>query len=186
MKMFDNTRPVLSAAALAATLAIGAVGFAGSASLAFAQQGMPPGGNAGTDNMSGTTGNATVGGSSTDNTSAGNVNGEGMPQVQQQGDVSYVSGGVGQDESKALQAAEHSWPLALRFTGPKSEFLADVHVQITDAHGASVLDATSRGPYMLVRVRPGRYTVHVSHAGVDKKSAVTVSSNGRARAAFVW
>nr|WP_321887621.1 carboxypeptidase regulatory-like domain-containing protein [Paraburkholderia bannensis] len=136
--------------------------------------------------MSGTTGNATVGGSSTDNTSAGNVNGEGMPQVQQQGDVSYVSGGVGQDESKALQAAEHSWPLALRFTGPKSEFLADVHVQITDAHGANVLDATSRGPYMLVRVRPGRYTVHVSHAGVDKKSAVTVSSNGRARAAFVW
>ncbi|WP_322047852.1 carboxypeptidase regulatory-like domain-containing protein [Paraburkholderia sp. J67] len=180
MKMFRNTRPVLPAAALAAALAIG---FAGSAA---AQQNMPPGGNAGTDDMRGTQGNATVGGSSTDDTSAGNANGEGMPQVQKQGDVSYVSGGVGQDESKALQAAQHSWPLALRFTGPKSEFLADVRVQITDAHGANVLDATSRGPYMLVRVRPGRYTVHVSHAGVDKTSAVTVGSNGSARASFVW
>jgi hypothetical protein len=39
---------------------------------------------------------------------------------------------------------------------------------------------------MLVRVRPGRYTVHVSHSGVDKTSTVTVGSNGSARAAFVW
>jgi hypothetical protein len=35
-------------------------------------------------------------------------------------------------------------------------------------------------------VRPGRYNVHVSHAGVDKTSAVTVGSNGSARASFIW
>lgn len=128
----------------------------------------------------------TVGGSTTDNTSAGNANGTGMPQIQQQGDVSFVSGGVGQDESKALQRAGHEWPLALRFTGRGGEFLADVRVKITDAHGANVLDATSRGPYMLVKVPPGRYTVHVSHAGVAKTSAVTVGSNGSARASFNW
>nr|WP_233272712.1 carboxypeptidase-like regulatory domain-containing protein [Paraburkholderia acidisoli] len=136
--------------------------------------------------MNGATDNATVGGSSSDDTSAGNANGGGMPQVQQQGNVSFVSGGVGLDESRALQSAAHRWPLALRFTGRKGEFLADVHVQLTDAHGASVLDTTSRGPYMLVKVPPGRYTVHVSHAGVDKKSAVTVSGNGSGRASFVW
>ncbi|MFC4707247.1 MULTISPECIES: carboxypeptidase regulatory-like domain-containing protein [Paraburkholderia] len=130
--------------------------------------------------------NGTVGGSSTDMSSAGNTNGGGMPQVQQQGGVEFVSGGVGLDESKALQAARSQWPLSLRFTGRGAEFLADVRVRIVDAHGASVLDATSRGPYMLVRVRPGRYTVHVSHDGVDKTSAVTVGSNGSARAAFVW
>ncbi|WP_321943467.1 peptidase associated/transthyretin-like domain-containing protein [Paraburkholderia tropica] len=180
MKMFRNARPVLSAAALAATLALG---YAGNAA---AQQAMPPGGNAGSSDMNGTQGNATVGGSSSDDSSAGNTNGGGMPQVQQQGDVSYVSGGVGQDESKALQAAQRSWPLSLCFTGRNAEFLADVRVQLTNAHGASVLDTTSRGPYMLVRVRPGRYTVHASHNGVEKTSTVTVGSNGSARAAFVW
>lgn len=130
--------------------------------------------------------NGSVGGSSADTSSAGNTNGGGMPQVQQQGGVEFVSGGVGLDESKALQAARSQWPLSLRFTGRDAEFIADVHVQIVDAHGASVLDATARGPYMLVRVRPGRYTVHVSHNGVDKTSAVTVGSNGSARASFIW
>lgn len=142
------------------------------------------GANGSTDGMNPR--NGTVGGSSTDTSSAGNTNGGGMPQVQQQGGVEYVSGGVGLDESKALQAARSQWPLSLRFTDRNAEFVADVHVQVVDAHGASVLDATSRGPYMLVRVRPGRYTVHVSHDGVNKTSAVTVGSNGSARASFVW
>ncbi|WP_407669941.1 peptidase associated/transthyretin-like domain-containing protein [Paraburkholderia oxyphila] len=146
---------------------------------------MQPGGANGAMNGMNPT-NGTVGGTSTDNSSAGNTNGGGMPQVQQQGGVEFVSGGVGLDESKALQAARSQWPLSLRFTGRNAEFLADVHVQIVDAHGASVLDTTSRGPYMLVRVRPGRYTVHVSHNGIDKTSAVTVGANGSARASFIW
>ncbi|MEM5401558.1 MULTISPECIES: carboxypeptidase regulatory-like domain-containing protein [Paraburkholderia] len=168
MKRFHNSRPVHATAyatVLAATLALGYSGGA------VAQQADASG---------------TVGGSTTDNTSAGNTNGGGMPQVQQQGDVSFVSGGVGLDESRALLSAEREWPLALRFTQRSGEYVADVRVQITDSHGASVLDTTSRGPYMLVKVRPGRYNVHVSHAGVDKTSAVTVGSNGSARAAFIW
>ncbi|MEM5327502.1 carboxypeptidase-like regulatory domain-containing protein [Paraburkholderia sp. JHI2823] len=168
MNMVPNSRPVHSTACatfLAATLAFG---YAGGAA---AQQADASG---------------TVGGSTADNTSAGNTNGTGMPQVQQQGDVSFVSGGVGLDESRALLGAQSDWPLSLRFTQRSGEYVADVRVQITDSHGASVLDTTSRGPYMLVRVRPGRYNVHVSHAGVDKTSTVTVSSNGSARASFVW
>jgi hypothetical protein len=130
--------------------------------------------------------NDTTGGNTSDSTSAGNDNGGGMPQVQQQGDVSYVSGGVGSDESKALQHAQSHWPLALRFTGPGSDFLADVHVQIVDAHGADALDATSRGPYMLVKLRPGRYTVHARYKSSEQQKSVTISDAGSARAAFYW
>jgi hypothetical protein len=128
----------------------------------------------------------TVGGSTTDNTSAGNTHGTGMPQIQQQGGVSFVSGGVGQDESQALRSAASQWPLSLRFTARSGEYLADVHVTIDDAHGTSVLDTTSRGPYMLVKVPPGRYSVHASHANISKTSAVTVSASGTARATFAW
>jgi hypothetical protein len=146
-------------------------------------------GIAGTAAAQQNTGGGTVGGSVTDNTSAGNVHGTGMPQIQQQGGVSFVSfvsGGVGQDESQALRSAASQWPLSLRFTARSGEFLADVHVTIEDAHGTSVLDATSRGPYMLVKVPPGRYSVHVSHADISKTSAVTVSASGTARATFTW
>jgi hypothetical protein len=128
----------------------------------------------------------TTGGSTTDQTSAGNTNGGGLPQIQQQGDVSYVSGGVGLDESKALQHAQSQWPLSLRFTGPGSDFLADVHVRVVDAHGSDVLKADSRGPYMLVKLRPGRYTVHAQYKDRDQTKPVTVPAKGTAKAAFYW
>lgn len=127
-----------------------------------------------------------TGGSTADDSSAGNANGGGMPQIQSQGDVQYVSGGVGSDESKALQSAQSQWPLSLRFTGPGSDFLADVHVQIVDAHGANVLDTASRGPYMLVRLRPGRYTVHARYKSGEQQKAITVPGKGTAKAAFYW
>ncbi|WP_233831937.1 carboxypeptidase regulatory-like domain-containing protein [Paraburkholderia sp. ZP32-5] len=127
-----------------------------------------------------------TGGSTTDSTSAGNTNGGGLPQIQQQGDVSYVSGGVGLDESRALQAAQSQWPLTLRFTGPKGEFLADVHVSIVDAHNTEVLSTTSRGPYMLVRLHPGRYTVHAKYNDNEQTRAVTVSAQGHIKSAFIW
>jgi len=164
MKMSLNLRPVTSML-LAVPFAFGITG------TAAAQQ---------------NTASGTVGGSATDNTSAGNANGTGLPQTQQQGDVSFVSGGVGLDESRALLSAASQWPLSLRFTAGSGEYLADVHVTITDAHGTSVLDTTSRGPYMLVKVPPGRYSVSVSHAGIAKTSAVTVAANGTARATFAW
>jgi len=169
---------------LVSTLVAAAFAF-GLAGGALAQT--PPGGNAGTANrISPNTPPGTVGGTTTDNTSAGNVNQTGMPQTQTQGDVSFVSGGVGLDESTALRRAQHQWPLSLRFTGPGSEYVSDVHVQIADSKGATVLDATAQGPYMLVRLRPGRYTIHASHGDEHRSQAVNVRGNGSARASFVW
>lgn len=127
-----------------------------------------------------------AGGNTTDQTSAGNANGGGMPQIQHQGNVSFVSGGVGLDESTALRQAESQWPLSLRFTGPGSDFLADVRVRVVDAHDSDVLSATSRGPYMLVKLRPGRYTVHAQYKDSEQSRSVTVPAKGSAKAAFYW
>jgi hypothetical protein len=117
---------------------------------------------------------------------AGNANGSGMPAIQHQGDVAYVSGGVGSDESHALQRARSQWPLDLNFTGSGSDFLADVQVRILDTNNAEVLNATSNGPYMLVRLHPGHYTVHASYKGNDQSKAVTVPAKGSARSTFHW
>ena len=88
--------------------------------------------------------------------------------------------------SKALQQAQSQWPLSLRFTGPGSDFLADVHVRVVDAHGGEVLSTTSRGPYMLVKLRPGRYTVHAQYKDRDQSKPVTIPAKGTAKAAFYW
>ncbi|KVN37352.1 carboxypeptidase regulator [Burkholderia stagnalis] len=111
---------------------------------------------------------------------------DGLPAPRQQGDVSFVSGGVGQDESTAFQRNEAAWPLALRFTGAGGEFLADVHVRITDEKGAEVLKTDARGPYMLVKLPPGRYKVLASYQGKDQTRSVTITAKGSVKQAFTW
>lgn len=163
MKTPNSKRARLSA--LAAVLALG---FAGGA---FAQASSSAG---------------TVGGTTTDMTSAGNANGGGMPPIQHEGSVSYVSGGVGLDESTALKSAAHQWPLSLRFTGPTADYLADVHVKIFGAGNDQVLSTDSKGPYMLVKLPPGRYTVHASYKDQEQTRAVTVTGKPGAHADFHW
>ncbi|WP_010090822.1 carboxypeptidase-like regulatory domain-containing protein [Burkholderia ubonensis] len=111
---------------------------------------------------------------------------DGLPAARHQGDVTFVSGGIGQDESTAFQRNEAAWPLALRFTGAGGEFLADVQVRIADANGAEVLKTDAHGPYMLVKLPPGRYTVQASYQGKDETRSVTVTAKGGARQAFTW
>ncbi|WP_414442965.1 carboxypeptidase regulatory-like domain-containing protein [Burkholderia sp. 22PA0106] len=108
-----------------------------------------------------------------------------LPDAQQQGDVSYVSGGVGLDESHAFQQAEHQWPLSMRFTGAGGEFLSGVHVSIS-GHGGEALKADTRGPYMLVRLKPGAYKVTADYNGKVQTHSVTVPAKGGAKTAFTW
>jgi hypothetical protein len=128
----------------------------------------------------------TTGGGTSDTSSAGNTNGGGLPQIQTQGDVSFTSGGVGLDESHALIREQAHWPLSLRFTGPTSDYLSDVHVRIADAKDTEVLKTDAMGPYMLVKLPPGHYTVYARYKDSEKKQGVTVAGNGKAKADFHW
>ena len=110
---------------------------------------------------------------------------DGLPAARQQGDVTFVSGGVGLDESTAFQRSEPSWPLALRFTGKGGEFLADVHVRIVDGKGTEVLKTDARGPYMLVKVPPGpiRCRRRTRATRIPRRHG---RREGRREAAFQW
>jgi hypothetical protein len=109
-----------------------------------------------------------------------------LPAAAQQGDVQFLSGGVGLDESHAIKSAAAHWPLSLEFIGGQRDFVADVDVKITDAKGNLVLTTTSQGPYMLVRLKPGRYSVAATYGGSEKKQSVSVSQTGHARLHFSW
>ena len=110
----------------------------------------------------------------------------GLPQPLHQGDVTLVTGGVGLDESQALRTEAPRWPLSMRFTGAGADYLADVHVKITDGAGSAVLQADSRGPYMLVQLHPGKYTVKATYDGHDQTRSVTIGRNGHQKLDFSW
>ncbi len=110
----------------------------------------------------------------------------GLPQALHQGDVTFVTGGVGLDESQALRTEAPRWPLAMRFTGSGADYLADVHVKITSGADTTVLQADSRGPYMLVQLRPGKYTVKATYDGHDQTRSITIGRKGHQKLDFSW
>lgn len=114
-----------------------------------------------------------------------------LPAVQRSGDVEYVTGGIGSDESAALKAAAARWPLALEFgvqTAPTAQYASDVKVVVHrgGSSGAAVLEATAGGPMLLARLAPGAYTVEATFRGRTQHKAVTVGPGGTARATFLW
>ena len=107
-----------------------------------------------------------------------------LPTIYSRGQISYTSGGVGQDEEQAFKREAPNWPLALQFSGAGGEFIADVHISIMKRDGTKVLEAVSQGPFMLVKLPPGAYTLHVAYKHQAQQKNVNIS--GHVSAAFRW
>jgi len=111
----------------------------------------------------------------------------GLPPVQTFGSVSYVTGGIGLDESSAIKAAEKDFSLSLLFAQSKrGEYLADIKVNITDKAGKTVLEAVSDGPFLLAKLPAGTYKVSADHEGTVIAKTVRVEAKGVTHASFVW
>jgi hypothetical protein len=111
-----------------------------------------------------------------------------MPAEQYQRSVGYVTGGIGEREARLFERQMMSHPLAielLEHAGKAEEFTANAMVRITDRHGHAMLDARAGGPFMLVDLAPGRYSIQATLAGDTlTKSHVWVTEGKTARATF--
>lgn len=92
------------------------------------------------------------------------------------GQISYVCGGVAQDEQQALNDEARNYNLSLLFTqGPRGEYLADVDVQIT-RHGKEVASFRADGPRCLIKAPPASYNVIATYQGTTKRATVQTGS----------
>lgn len=102
--------------------------------------------------------------------------------------VAYVSGGIGAAESRRFEQAMGRHSLAIELLehyGGAEAFTADARVRVADRNGRTVLDAQAEGPFMLVDLPPGRYSILASLKDATlRKSAVYVNRGSVARATF--
>jgi len=111
------------------------------------------------------------------------------PALQTQGTVSYVSGGIGEDQSDAFKRAAAEYPLELLFARqatPRDEYLADVRVTICDRAGNPVLETISAGPFLLANLPAGKYSIDAEYNGERKHQSVDIHNGKHRRAVFVW
>lgn len=112
-----------------------------------------------------------------------------LPPSQNQGAVTYITGGVGGAEADAMKAAAPRYSLALSFATQlrgRDVYLATVPVVIRNASGNTLLDVVTEGPYLLVNLAAGRYEVSASHRGRQKTMKVQIRADRHERVSFVW
>jgi hypothetical protein len=100
--------------------------------------------------------------------------------------ISYLSGGVGEEERELLTELGQAYPLKLIFADTTGQYLSDVAVGILDARGQQVLAAMSQGPWFFVRLPAGRYHVLSTTQGYTQERMVNVSPHHQVQLAFSW
>jgi hypothetical protein len=110
-----------------------------------------------------------------------------LPQAKTDHGVTYLSGGVGQDEASALKKEMKNYPLSMVFdAGKKDAYLANVDVTIKDKAGKTVLNTVSDGPIMLVKVPAGKYTISAEEHGKTLRRTAQVKAGHDTRVSFHW
>ncbi|MDN0077739.1 hypothetical protein QU481_23315 [Crenobacter sp. SG2303] len=107
-------------------------------------------------------------------------------EPQQQNGISYLSGGIGLDESQALKQAK-GYNLHMTFSeGASNEYLAGIDVDIQAMKGGSVLSLSQAGPYVYVKLPAGRYFIIIGRNGHEERRAVALSSRSIRNVNFHW
>lgn len=100
--------------------------------------------------------------------------------------IEYVSGGVGEEEVKAIQALAPHYNLRMTFALTGGEYLSDVTVTLTSERSVELLNATASGPFIFFKVPPGRYRVSAQADHVIEHRWVRVPEKGAVETRFYW
>ncbi|MEO6824751.1 MAG: hypothetical protein ABI167_08535 [Nitrosospira sp.] len=112
-----------------------------------------------------------------------------LPPVKSQGRTQFLSGGIGKDESGAILQARSAWPLTLELTqtaGPTAEYISDVQVTIKDELRNTVLDTIAEGPYLLVKLPPGKYSLDATYNAVTLHRKLDIQKGPGRKVTIVW
>ena len=112
-----------------------------------------------------------------------------LPPVQQSGDVRYVSGGVGLDESQAFLSHRSAYPLSIEIYANRNGhevYTSDAAVTVRDGRGDTVMQTRAQGPFVLVDAPPGRYSIDVTRAGRTEIRHAQLAPGRTDRAIFVF
>lgn len=112
-----------------------------------------------------------------------------FPTTQMQGDIAYISGGIGEDEAKAMKAESKNWPLLIEFSEysiSQDLWVAQVYLKILDSKGKTILETTVDGPMFLGRLPPGNYELFATYEGETKSTKIQIVNGKSLRVSMNW
>ena len=113
-----------------------------------------------------------------------------LPDARSVNGIRFITGGIGSDVSKAMQAEAKQWPLLLEFSQAdgqaKPAWVSGVKVVISDAKNAPLFETVCDGPLMLVKLPPGSYSIAASYNGVAQNRTLVIAKDVPQRIVITW
>jgi predicted RNA-binding protein YlxR (DUF448 family) len=112
-----------------------------------------------------------------------------VPPTQHANGISYITGGVGEDESSAIVAESKQWPLFLELSqleNGRGVWIFGAKIKILNAKQQAIFEAQADGPYMLINLDAGDYSIEASYQGVIQKRAISVKANTPQKISLFW
>jgi hypothetical protein len=109
-----------------------------------------------------------------------------FPMPIQQGEVTYISGGIGDDEIAAMKASAGAYDLLVSNAEKDGSYTAGIDVVLRDGRGQVVLSAKNTGPLLYVKLAPGDYTLDANYHGVERVRDVAITPHRPAEIHLIW
>ena len=103
--------------------------------------------------------------------------------------VDYLNGGIGSEQADRMRQLGIEYPVQMTFAERNQgmdQFVADVHLRVTDGRGRTLVDLPDQGPIFLLQVPPGAYIVEAEHDGDVKTQRFDVAPGRHDRLGFEW
>lgn len=99
--------------------------------------------------------------------------------------IAYASGGVGVTERTIMKGWFDKYNLRVSCALETGQYVSRIPITIADDSGKTVLKKTTSGPWFLVRLPKGRYTVSATYEDRQDKKTFAVES-GFTDVRFRW
>jgi hypothetical protein len=113
-----------------------------------------------------------------------------LPQTKTQGTVSFITGGIGSDQSNAMYAAAKKWSVLIEMSqidgSGRGVWIAGINVRILDSKQKTVLETVSDGPLMLLNAPAGQYEIEATYQGKVLKRSLTIKDKENQRVTLFW
>ena len=109
-----------------------------------------------------------------------------MVTEQRNGDVMFITGGIGEEETLAIKNSGARYNVHILNSGKDGSFIRERLITITNAKGKTLL-MEEAGPLFYVQLPSGKYQIMVeSPNGPMQKKTVNVSKTGVSTIHFLW
>jgi len=113
-----------------------------------------------------------------------------LPETKNINGLMYMTGGIGSEESEAMQELGKKWPLLVELSQDHPQralWISDVQIKLSKKGSKTPsLEIVTEGPILLIDLPPGEYTIDAVFEGRPLKRNIKIEASKSNQLNLMW